>query len=110
MPEPRYAPAREDGTKPYVRRCSMTAIMDGPYRCASGDCMGHREDCSVPRVMAAESRVLAAMQESVEVENAWAKALGLPVKTPTIRDARRVVSRYRLEASPEDVTNLKEYR
>lgn len=70
--------------------------MDGPWRCIDGGCMGG-EDCSVPRLVATEAHALAVMQSAVEVENAWCEALGLPVKTPTLDDAERVVRRYRLD-------------
>ncbi len=59
--------------------------------------MGRRDDCSVPRVNAAEAHALAVQVAAVEVENAWCEALGLPVKAPTPRDARESVRRYGLD-------------
>lgn len=80
--------------EPLTRRCSMSAYMDGPWRCGSGDCMGRRADCEVPRRNAAEARTLEVLQASVEVENAWAEALGLEVAQPTKQDAQRIVVRH----------------
>ncbi len=76
-----------DLARPETRRCSMSAYMDGPWRCGSGSC-DKGPGCEAPRRNEAEARRVVARNEALAWENDWREALGLPVKTYTLRDAR----------------------
>ena len=65
--------------------CSMSAYMDGPWKCTTYNCGGRGEDCDAPTRNEGERLWL----ERQAVDNAWLAHYGLPALT--IRDARSVV-------------------